>query len=538
MIVGAGMCLLLHAFRGLMAKRIQRVLHRLPVRAVVGSLCLFLMASSASFATADTVTETPPDSLSLEFGEVSLTWVVSAPSRLEHEATRLTKRALTGPACEHAISDGCERILALLAGRGYRDAQIAPSRFSISSGKLSFNLTVELGPLTVVSGYRFADLERTDTTWLRSVADLPTDVPLTREWLSQANARLSGLSNLRVAAVPDVVVASPSDGERTEVLVVFHLAEIAPSRFDGLIAASNDGDVSALTGRAAMEFAGLFRRDRTASLRYNRQRPEQSVLNLRLAERGAFGRPLGWAFELDELNTAHRRQSVRGTIDFAFTASRRWHIGLSGMWRKVTSGVTYVPPARISELSVSLERQSGRQGGDDDVLRTRTSVTTSVAYSHRRDLVAVDSDPSSDRIRIQADAISRLQFAPSWAVGLSTSAQAWSVSSVHLGPGDEWYLGGVDMLRGYDEQSFAATSGVWTSLEISHTLAPQLTTSIFGETAYLRAADSRSQIKRPVCYGWALGMSSAQRYGRLEFAWRNGAALRDGFLRLKISQSW
>jgi hemolysin activation/secretion protein len=108
----------------------------------------------------------------------------------------------------------------------------------------------------------------------------------------------------------------------------------------------------------------------------------------------------------------------------------------------------------------------------------------------------------------------------------------------NLGPGDEWYLGGPEQLRGREEQSISAASGVWSTLEFARPFNRTLSVALFGEAAHVRLHSPSGRSSWFYGYGCALGLMAIERSGRLEFAWPSDAALRDGIIRLRISQSW
>jgi hypothetical protein len=148
---------------------------------------------------------------------------------------------------------------------------------------------------------------------------------------------------------------------------------------------------------------------------------------------------------------------------------------------------------------------------------------------------------ATDRLRLDAQAGIRHVFTDRWEFSLVSVARAWISGHEDLSFGDEWFLGGADHLRGYDDQAFSAASGIWGSAEIGYWLVPSLGLSLFSEAAHFSGVESSTQmtaIETPLDYGWALRLMSAGRIGRLEFAWRRDAALRDGFVRLKVTQSW
>jgi hemolysin activation/secretion protein len=134
-----------------------------------------------------------------------------------------------------------------------------------------------------------------------------------------------------------------------------------------------------------------------------------------------------------------------------------------------------------------------------------------------------------------------LPLGAGWSARLSATGRSWISGAGRLGSGDEWYLGGADALRGYGDRQIAAAAGAWATLEIQHRLGASSVASIFAEGASLRGLDGSAAGPRsrlPYGYGCALWLLSADRIARLEFAWRDHAAWRDGLVRLRISQSW
>jgi hypothetical protein len=97
------------------------------------------------------------------------------------------------------------------------------------------------------------------------------------------------------------------------------------------------------------------------------------------------------------------------------------------------------------------------------------------------------------------------------------------------------------LLHGYGDREIAAASGAWAALEIQRRLGASAAIALFTEGALLRDLDASAvnpHKRTPYGYGLALWLISADRISRLEFAWRDHAAWRDGLIRLRISQNW
>ncbi|MBD3299070.1 MAG: hypothetical protein GF341_10475 [candidate division Zixibacteria bacterium] len=497
-------------------------------RRTVAALSMWLVLSVAAAASAQTPQQ-------LDFGPIPINYSQSPVPDLATEIEAAVQRLFSGPATEQATRNGLRSLVAILESQGYRHASIAPSAFTVNDETLAFTLSVQPGPRSIVRDILFSGTTHTDTSWLHNVTAIPTDVPLTARWLNDALDRINRVSHLRCAADPSIEIIH-TDPERAieHIRASFAVTEDAPSRFDGLIAANSQGDQTALTGRASLEFGGLFGRDRTVAVHFDRPRPEWRTFNIRYHENGAVHAPLSWSVELDELTRHHRRQSVRARADYLVPGYRAWTGGVGGLWRRVTPNGSAITPARISEASVSIERHTHRRNIERTI---DLALSLDAAYSHRRTLGAGDAEQSHSRLRISQEADMRIRLNHSWGVAISAAGYWWPVGDDALGPGDEWYLGGADRLRGYEQQWFAANSGLWGALEVERHVGPLMRLSAFAEAASLKLV-AEADSDTPYSYGWAVTLQSLQRVGRLEFAWGRGMSLRDGIIRLRISHSW
>ena len=514
-----------------------------------GTLCvLTAIAGFASASHAQSTTErfASGDAIGARVGfrSVTIAWTdqVAAPTRSQVEAVAVS--AFSGTVAEVTFTAAMRRILTTLEDNGYRHARLSPRDFATRDHSLEFVLQVSPGPRSRVVSYGFDGLASTDTVWLKKLVAQPVDVPLTAQWLRIASARLHRLSNIRIAGAPDLIeVGEHPQTNETAVAVRWHLQENRNARFDGLLAAGGEGDQSGLNGRAAVQFDGLFGRDRSVAVRYYRLRPQWTSLNLRFAERGSFSGPVDWALELDESNQRDRRQRITGTLEYNLGPSANWKIGTAWSWQRITPGESDAANARLLDASAGVEKPSltdSRAG----VSQTNIGFGLWTTISRRRTFGSPASDHpggADDRFRLDSKAGVTQFLASRWELGLSMAARWWWSGNEGLRYGDEWYLGGPDRLRGYEDQAFAAASGIWLLAEAGYWLLPSLGVTLFSETARFSEINSESNSsdhEPPFDYGCALRLASAGRIGRLEFAWRRDAALRDGFLRLKVTQTW
>lgn len=474
----------------------------------------------------------------LTFGEVHVLWSDSIAPTAKQAVERTSVSAFTGPAGETAFTAAMRRILVTLESDGYRHARVSPGDFTSDGTSLALTLRITPGPRSRVIDYGFANCTHTDTLWLRKQVAQPVGVPLTADWLRAAAARLARLSNVRVASEPEITTVEDNPGASEESVVVrWPLDEDRNARLDGVLAAGGEDAQSGLTGHASMQLDGLFGRDRSIAVRYNRPRPQWNALNLSFAERGAFGGPFDWGLELSTSNQLDRRQRIATRIGLAFGRSADWSVGAAAAWQRITPIVTGNTPARNIDASLGIEktpRLSARRRSTDISGNLWTTLSHRQTYSGA-------SSVAADRLRIDAHASLTRVLGRNWDLSLMSAARAWLSGRSALGFGDEWYLGGTDHMRGYDDQTFAAASGVWAAAEIGYWCVPSLGLSLFGEAARIteiEAAGSTTGTTCPVDYGAALRLISGGRVGRLEFAWRRDAALRDGYVRLKVTQSW
>ncbi len=472
------------------------------------------------------------------FGTVTVHWTDAIPAAEMRRVEIVSTSAFSGTPGETAFSNAMRRVLIALESEGYRQARLSPGDFNANASSLQFTLTIVPGPRARVVDYGFANLSHTDTLWLKKIVNQPVNVPLTADWLRAANARIARLASVRVTSDPEIITVDQNpDGTETAVAVRWALEEDRNARLDGVLAAGGEGEQSGVTGRAAMQFDGLFGRDRSIAVRYNRPRPQWNALNLRFNERGGFGSPLDWGLELDASNQLDRRQRIATRVSLSLGHRADWSLGTAAAWQRVTPITTNADPSRNIDASLGIEKLSYPSAH-----QTRSTISGGLwsTLSHRQKYSGPNTN-SADRLRFDAHASITHVLGNCWDLSLAAMTRAWLSGSDDLSYGDEWYLGGPDHLRGYDDQAFAASSGVWGTAELGYWLVPTLGITVFGEAAQFEEidfAETQAGTQRPVDYGAALRLISSGRVGRLEFAWRRDAALRDGYVRLKVTQSW
>ncbi|MEW5875603.1 MAG: hypothetical protein AB1752_10520 [Candidatus Zixiibacteriota bacterium] len=478
-----------------------------------------------------------PRAAAQSFGKITLAYEGALPAELtrqiETAVAELTARLRTRSDLEQLASG----TLTHLSSSGYRAASVRPSDFVLHDNRLDFTLTIHPGKVHRVTECLFTGLERTDTTWLRRVVALPLGVPLTDPWLADGANRIGAISYIRVAEPPEITPLDPATPDTQPVRVIWRLTETGASRFDGLLAAGGGPGDQGLTGRASIGFDGLFGRDRSAGLQYQRMQPGWHALRLEFRERGVIAAPLDWHLRVDDITQRERRQAVELGTQLHLGRARNWRLILEGRWQKIAPEREPTAPTRVLEATggVGVAARGSGWAGE----RSPASLEIRSAYSRRTEWPLSGPAPArSHRLRIETHATAARDVAFGWSVGVAADTRWWPEGQGDLGPGDEWYLGGPDRMRGWEEQSVAAASGVWSSLEFTRAFNRSLSISLFGEGAWLRMIPSAGETVSLYGYGAALGLRAMERTGRLEFAWPSHGSLRDGIIRLRITQSW
>jgi len=471
------------------------------------------------------------------FGKITLRYDGAIPEdltkQIETGVTEITRRIRAQSDLEQLVSG----ILTRLSSSGYRAASVRPSDFVLHDNRLDFTLTIHTGKVHQVMECVFAGLERTDTAWLKQTVALPLGVPLTERWLTSAANRIESISYIRVASPPEIILLDSATPDMQPVCVVWNLTEAGASKFDGLLAAGGGPGDQGLTGRASVSFDGLFGRDRSAGLQYQRTQPGWHALRLDFRERGVIAGPLDWRMRVDDITQRERRQAIELGTALHLGIARNWRLILEGRWQKVVPELDPIAPTRVLEATggVGVLAPNTDRAGE----RHPASLEIRTAYSRRTEWPLSSSVSSrSHRLRIETHATAMQDVAFGWSVGLSANTRWWPEGLSDLGPGDEWYLGGPDHLRGWEDQSVAAASGIWSSIEFSRALNRSLNVALFGEGAWVRMLQTTGETVLLYGYGAALGLRAMERTGRLEFAWPSHAPLRDGIIRLRITQSW
>lgn len=472
---------------------------------------------------------------------ISLEWV-TLPSV---EVVQLVTKSVQSPGAIKSPTEFTRtvaRTLDLLIAAGYRRSVVAPRDFTLNGDTLFCTLRITPGPRAYVAAQDFRGLAHTDTSWLRRLAAMPLDTPLTAAWLSMARERLQNISFLRLTDSPEIFAAGSPALDPERVVVRWHLAEARPVRLDGTVAAGGQ-TAAGLSGRASVRMAGLLRRDRSVSLDYQHLQIGSTQLRITLAESGAFGKPLHWGITLDDSRQEYQRQGITANVRYGIGQSSPWNLEGGAHWRKVTAGSLPVAPSRLVGLALGISYQS-RRNTSDDLFGTPSRTGVAATYTRRHifaSSVPPEEDAIDNRVMVNCELNKSIPLSERLSCHWSVAGQDWIAGAERLGPGDEWYLGGDLRLRGYVDRGIAARSGVWTSLELRNHLATSTAVSVFAEAAALRMLDGPDGIHQGLTaydYGLALWLLSPERRGRLEFAWRDRANWRDGLVRLSVSQNW
>jgi hemolysin activation/secretion protein len=168
-------------------------------------------------------------------------------------------------------------------------------------------------------------------------------------------------------------------------------------------------------------------------------------------------------------------------------------------------------------------------------------VSAHATWSHARSGLGagtLDEPQSIARLRTDLRAAQVIALNRRWRLRFDGVGRWWPRHE-QLVAGDEWYLGGEGWLQGYSDRDVVAASGWVLVSELMCDLAREVAAAAFAETGLLTgfaAPDGRTV--RPSSYGIAIMLHSRQRYGRLQVAWRDGAAWGDGLIRLNVSHGW
>lgn len=498
----------------------------------------FCVMSWASPAVASHGHAIHPDSSACLFGRVELVWSAHVPKQCESDLSQIARRLFRGPVDQNRLSQGMQGLLSTLADAGYRNAVISPRDFSLNSGRLGLHIVIEPGSLVRVENWEFAGLSRTDTTWLARALDCPVGVPATRALLDRVVERFRGISALALTAPPEIVLQS-QDSTAT---VRLHLSERRSAVLGGALAMAGGQErqsARSLAGRFSLSFSGLFHRDRAMDLRYEHPRPDEMLLRFGVGESRAFGSRFDWRLDMEDWERAEHRQAVDVLIACALGSTHDVRIETGGGWRKITPGHSTTAPARVEQMTFGLAH--GRSATPTASFTTpATSWAVQITSSHRREWPGgMGPGLSRWRTRLDAQHAQTIRLAPGFFGTLRVAARQWWTKESILSIGDEWFLGGPDMIRGYEARSIAASSGVTTSLELTTLSGRGIGAAVFGDAARLRLlGPPSSDYSAYYSYGAALLLSGADRTGRLEVAWRDRAAWADGIVRLSIIQGW
>lgn len=473
-----------------------------------GWLGVFMALALTAVANATTLTR------------VDVTISGTLPPSLHSRIESLVQSAAGSPFTEQRVESLLSVMLNLLSEHGYHHAVLIPRQFTGTPDTLSFALEITPGTPLRIARWEFAGLVRTDSSWLVRTLSLPTRGIASADAFAHARRQIATIGGLSPDGSPILRVLSDST-----VAVLLPIREDPPARFEGALATGSvAGGASELQGRLSFGIRSLFRRDRALQFRYERPRAAERLVQLDLADRYALFHAADLAIGLEDWRRVDRRQQAQLRAGLRLSRALPLVLTLQGRWTRITPEQSAVDPARVYEAA------AGLIWGHPD----RAHLQTALVYSlHRRWLPPSSQRESDSRLRLETSGRLDLTFG-SPTLTLAAGARQWGRGAT-LRPGDEWFLGG-EILRGYPSRSLAAADGLWLRCELSQPVTRGLDAAVFAEQAWLAMFDG--PYHRPASAGCALWLESGGRRGRLELAWRDHAAWRDGLLRLVLTQGW
>jgi hypothetical protein len=468
--------------------------------------------------------------------EIRLLWDRPVHESVRDDISELASERIRKPLTNDGLSDLLHAILSSLTDRGYRRAAIVPHDFVETGDAFEFSMSINPGSIHTIAAWRFSGLNRTDTTWLAKVLDLPCGVTWSNSLRSQIERRIHRISHLYLSGEPGVI----GDSDDTCITIELPFAERATALADGALSLGSGSASQDLNGKLSLEMLGLFGRDRSLGLNYEHPRPEESLLRFRFSERGIFGSPWSWRLALEQLDRLDHRRSIELGASYGGVAMDGWRIEGVGRLAQITPGRTGIRATRTQEATFGLSNRPD-QRLPLIYVSPGLYVSAHATWSHARSGLGagtLDEPQSIARLRTDLRAAQVIALNRRWRLRFDGVGRWWPRHE-QLVAGDEWYLGGEGWLQGYSDRDVVAASGWVLVSELMCDLAREVAAAAFAETGLLTgfaAPDGRTV--RPSSYGIAIMLHSRQRYGRLQVAWRDGAAWGDGLIRLNVSHGW
>jgi outer membrane protein insertion porin family len=392
---------------------------------------------------------------------------------------------------DQLLEKSTEAILELYEENGFPFCQIDLEDFNRSlnlpdsANWLSFKLRITEGPRVRIWKIEFVGNKATKEKILKRVLDIDSSAYFSQRKLE------SGLSALRRASFIKTVKSAqlvPEPDPSWSALRI-ELEEKRQNSFLGVLgyvpkAQSGTGYFS---GALNFVFDNIFGTGRKGEIYWSKKDPYSFDLFFSFREPYLLSLPLSAQLDLRQIDYDSSYLKLDLNASFDYSASEKIILGFSTGWEKVTADErlkAVLPSSRKYKLGMKLSLDlldtpnNPRKGIYDQA---------EIIYGRKNYYFSQDLNPdqsSSNEARILLDLNGFLPVYKEQVVALGLHLRDIRSSEKKIPISDQFYLGGLNSLRGYREQEFSGDKLFWSNLEYRLILSPESRAYLFWDYGY------------------------------------------------------
>ncbi|MCA9752537.1 MAG: BamA/TamA family outer membrane protein [Gemmatimonadetes bacterium] len=426
-----------------------------------------------------------------------------------------------------------ERVLRLYSERGYPLARIYPSRFRrTEDGRLGFDLRVGEGPEAEIESVRVFGARDTDPRVVARIAGVRPGDRWNVRRVERMAGRLRREGLFRSVSEPRVVTGSLDNRLGIEI----ELEEAPANSFQGVLGYNRDdkgrGEVVGFVDVALRNILGTARR---ASFRFDRQSGASRDLAFRYREPWVLSTPV--SLEFGAAQSLRDSLYSRTDVDVAISVPIRDELRgtLSGERRSTTYDVT--PDSTATETA-----SGGTLGLVADWRDERLNPSRGFLADVRVGSRVTETDVR--RTRFESEGQWLLPLAGRWLASFRGGFRGVWSSDDTVPLWDQYWLGGTNTVRGYNEQQFHGEQTWWLRNELRLRSSRRSRIYGFGDVGGARFRTSLPTggfaVTRDTLFGGGFGMALESRTGlvRTELAVARGEDFSSAKVHVALEQEF
>lgn len=432
-----------------------------------------------------------------------------------------------------ALERDLQRLLRRYSESGYPLARVYPSRFRRGEeGRLDFDLRIGEGPPATIESVRIFGNDVTQPRVVARIGGVRAGDRFNLRRIEAMPGRLRREGLFTRVSDPRLVKGSRDASIGVEITV-----EEAPANllFGVLGYNRNDDGEGEVVGLVDVDLRNILGSARRAAFHFERQASNVRDLEFRFREPWVLGTPLSLEFGAGQAirDTLYTRTDLELRLELPL--GDRSRVDLAGERRESTFDVR--PDSSATETATG-----GSVGLTADWRDGRINPSRGFWSEGRVGVRVTEADVQ--RTRLQLEAHVYLPLVGRWLFSEQAGfAGVWS-DDEFVPEYDQFYLGGTNTVRGYNEEQFRGEQVWWSRHELRWRTSTRSRIYGFGDVGRYRFRGGTPGEPRPVVrdtvVGWGFGMALESRTGvlRFELALGEGDTFSDAKVHVGLEQEF